>query len=148
MLFGNLTGVQAGAYDAGAPGVATAATDIGLAPPTWQNNYAYPDWRNRMARLAPDQEAQFQAWARTHNAPLTADYDMRGYWLHGGAGAAVNPNDHQLHYPDTYKTPLHQSFSGESMFANPRSNPPRWNNRDQLVLPNGTVVFDERARRR
>ena len=68
---------------------------------------------------------------------------MRGFYLHQG-NTAVNANDGMLHYPDTYKTPLHQSFSGESIYANPNAHPPMWNEQDQLVLPDGTVVFDER----
>jgi hypothetical protein len=56
----------------------------------------------------------------------------------------INPNDHAVHYPDRFKTPLAPSFSNESVYADPRTGPPRWNGRDQLVLPNGMIVYDER----
>jgi hypothetical protein len=115
----------------------------------WQDRYALPDWQQRLTTLDPDQEALFRMWARANKVPLTDDYDMRGFWLHrgeGGQGTARNPNDHLLHYPDTYKTPLHDSFSGESIYADPRSKPPRWNKFDQLVARDGTILFDERNR--
>lgn len=122
------------------PGRGTATN--ALIPP-WQNRYALTEWQRLLTQLPPEQEAQFQAWARQNDAPITDDYDMRGFWSHGGQGAEVNQNDHRLHYPDTYKTPLHQSFSGESIYADPRSQPPRWNERGQLVAADGTVLYDE-----
>jgi hypothetical protein len=117
----------------------------------WQQRYALPNWQQMLTRLSPQQEAQFETWARQNRAPITDDYDMRGFWLHRSDPnnrTAINPNDHMLHFPDTYKTPLHQSFSGESIYANPASHPPMWNDKDQLVAPDGTVLFDERAKRR
>lgn len=113
----------------------------------WQDRYAAEGWQNRLTQLAPAQERLFQMWAQANRVPITDDYDMRAFWLHrgeGGAASAINPNDHRLHYPDTYKTPLHESFSGESIFADPQTRPPRWNDRDQLVTPDGQVLFDER----
>lgn len=119
------------------------ATPMPLAQQRWQDQYAAPDWQQRLTRLSPEQEAEFQTWARSNRAPITDDYDMRGYWLNGARGAAVNPNDRAMHYPDTYKTPLHESFSGESMYANPRSRPPQWNSRGQLVAADGSILYDE-----
>lgn len=117
------------------------------APPArWQDRYALPGWQNRLTHLSPQQERQFQTWAQTNRAPITDDYDMRAFWLHGAHGSAINPNDRQLHYPDTYKTPLHESFSGESIYANPVARPPRWNDRGQLVATDGTVLYDEGRR--
>jgi hypothetical protein len=116
----------------------------------WQMQYAIPNWQQKLARLNPQQEALFEAWVRANQVPVTPDYDMRAYWLHRndpGMQTQVNPNDHRPHFPDTFKTPLHQSFSGESIFANPASHPPMWNDRDQLVGPNGKVLFDERRRK-
>ena len=109
--------------------------------------------KSYITALPPEQEAQFQAWVKTANVPFdpspTADYDMRGFWqaLQNGdpiAKTAVNPNDQRMHYPDYWKTPYHQSFSAESQWAVPEK-APRWNDKDQLVAPDGTVVFDERA---
>lgn len=133
-----------------APQQNTLAQLVPSAAP-WQMQYAAPDWQSRLTRLPPAKESQFRAWAKANHAPITADYDMRAYWLHRNdpnMGTAVNPNDHRLHFPDTYKTPLHQSFSGESIYANPASRPPMWNDKDQLISADGRVLFDERANAR
>jgi hypothetical protein len=113
-----------------------------------------------LTSLPPAQEAQFQQWiARpqgsspqvTHPVPFDpsqkADYDMRGFWqgLKNGdpaAATAVNANDNQMHFPDKWKTPYHESFSNESKWATPSA--PSWNEKDQLVDGNGTVQLDER----
>ncbi len=62
------------------------------------------------------------------------------------AVSSINPNDNMMHYPDYWKTPFHESFSHESQWATPGA--PIWNELDQLVTPDGKVVFDERAKRR
>lgn len=100
--------------------------------------------------LAPAEEKEFRQWASVSKAPYTddpkADYDMRGFWkgLRAGdprATTAVNPVDGQTHYPDTWKTPHHQSFSDESIYAQPGA--PSWHG-DVLVGPGGRIVSDER----
>lgn len=105
-----------------------------------------------LTKLAPADEQKFQQWVQTAHIPFdpssTADYDMRGFWqgLQSGdphATTGVNPNDKQLHFSDWWKTPYHQSFSAESQWAT--AGAPKWNEKDQLVLPNGKVVFDERT---
>lgn len=104
-----------------------------------------------MTRLPPDQEAQFRQWVQQTSAPfdpdaMISDYDMRGFWLDNAArqqGTQINPNDGRPHYPDTYKTPYHQSFSNESRYALPTA--PRWINDHQLADRSGRVLFDERA---
>ena len=104
--------------------------------------------------LAPEEEIQFRQWLTQNNVPFNAsapytDYDMRGFWKAMQSGDpravnAVNPNDQKLHYPDFWKTPYHQTFSAESQWADP-TKAPAWNAQDQLVTPQGAVVFDERA---
>ncbi len=98
-------------------------------------------------------EITFNKWVQDNKVPFDAkapisDYDMRGFWqgLQNGdpiAQSSVNPNDQQMHYPDYWKTPYHQSFSSDSQWASPLA--PSWNEKDQLVAPDGTVIFDERA---
>ena len=117
----------------------------------WDRNQAWAKPGPYITKLSPDDERQFQQWVIDNKIPFDpsdeADYDMRGYWQEQqgtGDQRQVNPNDGQPHFPDTYKTPYHESFSNESRYATPSA--PRWNNLDQLVLPNGTVVFDERNR--
>ena len=116
------------------------------APTRWQDQYALPDWQKRLTELTPQQEAQFQAWVAANRVPITPDYDMRGFWLSGDK-TQINQNDHMIHYSDRFKTPLHQSFSGESIYADPAASPPMWTRRDQLVDQNFHVLFDERAKR-
>jgi len=103
--------------------------------------------------LTPEQQKQFEAWVAQNKVPYDpspeADYDMRGFWLglqNGDphAETAVNQNDGMLHFSDYWKTPYHRSFSAESKFAVP-GKAPSWNEKDQLVTPDGKVIFDERA---
>ena len=69
------------------------------------------------------------------------NYDMRGFWKAQQAG---DPNAKRstknMHFPDTYKTPYHKSFSGESKYAT--KDAPHWEG-DRLVDKNGRVIVDE-----
>lgn len=98
-------------------------------------------------------EMAFRQWVAQNHVPFNPDattpqdYDMRGFYQglqqqNPKATTAVNSNDGRLHFPDYWKTPIHQSFSNESQWAGP--NAPSWNEQDQLVSPNGRIVFDER----
>lgn len=115
-----------------------------------------PGAQNFNTPLTPTEEQQFQQWLATNKVPFdpnqpVQDYDMRGFWkaLMSGdpkAQSAVDPNDKRLHYPDYWKTPYHQTFSNESQWADPKK-APHWNEKDQLVMPDGTVIFDDRAQK-
>ena len=107
-----------------------------------------------VTQLPPQDEANFQQWAQQndmHTDPpsnATSDYDMRGFWRAVQAGdpravQAIDPNDKQMHQPDFWKTPYDLTFSRESQYAQP--NAPSWNDADQLVTPDGRVIFDDRA---
>jgi hypothetical protein len=50
-----------------------------------------------------------------------------------------------MHYPDFWKTPMHETFSNESQWAPVTA--PAWNAQDQLVSQGGRVVFDDRAKK-
>lgn len=99
-------------------------------------------------------ELQFRQWLQQNRVPFnpdakTTDYDMRGFYQAAqqqqpGISTQVNPNDNQLHYPDRFKTPSHQSFSNESQWAGDQA--PQWVNDSQLAAPSGRIVFDERRR--
>jgi len=113
--------------------------------------YANPNWQQEMTQLPPDQEQAFSAWLNANKVPFNPsdkypDYDMRGYYqslMQGKAGnASVNAVDNKLHYPDTFKTPYHQSFSRESKWAT--ENAPIWSG-NKLVSPKGEIVFDEES---
>lgn len=107
-----------------------------------------------VTKLDPIQEARFQFWVQNNKVPFedspTSDYDMRGYWkaMLGGdpnAKQQLNQSDGLMHFPDTYKTPYHDTFSNESMYATPDA--PRWTGNDntgwKLIDKNGGTVFDE-----
>ena len=107
-----------------------------------------------MTELPPNMEQSFQNWVNIGRVPFvdspTPDYDMRGFYkaLVEGRPEALtgqNPNDGQLHFTDYFKTPYHESFSNESKWALP--NAPSWINDHQLALPDGTVIFDEKAQK-
>ena len=101
------------------------------------------------------QEMAFRQWLQSSNVPFNpgtgaSDYDMRGFFQamqqqNPMAQGAVNPNDNRMHYPDYWKTPMHQSFSNESQWAGPGA--PQWINDSQLASPSGRIVLDEREPR-
>lgn len=136
--------------------------------------YEEQQWRERMGQtlarnqqwampgpyqtqLSPQDEELFQRWIAQARVPFNPnddiqDYDMRGFFkalINGDpiARTAINPNDRQMHFPDKWKTPYHQSFSRESMYAKP--NAPYWLPGDEGVLVNqqGQVLLDERRNR-
>src|SRR6266850_2263287 len=83
--------------------------------------------------LSPENEQKFQRWVKDTGVPFDnsgeSDYDMRGFWrgLQQGdpdAKTAVSQFDGKIHFPDTYKTPYHRTFSNESIYASPDA--PHW----------------------
>lgn len=123
-------------------------------PRPYDRNRAFAQRRDSyQTALSAPEETAFRAWVASAKVPFNpnqtdADYDMRGYWKDvaskGKSQTVMNGNDHRMHFPDTYKTPFHQSFSAESRYAAPGA--PRWANDHQLVDPKtGRIVFDERA---
>jgi hypothetical protein len=108
-----------------------------------------PDNPDYKTPLSPGEEKQFQAWVRTNTVPFddsaTSDYDMRGFWKAAqegdpNANTAVSKFDNRIHFPDTFKTPYHRTFSNESQYAT--SDAPHWVG-DRLIDKNGNVVADE-----
>ena len=106
--------------------------------------------------LNPLEEMAYRQWVQQNNVPTNPqatgpqDYDMRGFYQglqqqNPKAQSGIDPNDNRMHYPDYWKTPMHQSFSNESQWA--PANAPAWNAQDQLVGQGGRVVFDDRARK-
>jgi hypothetical protein len=125
------------------PPTPTAAAYVkDLAPGTdVENKYVTP--------LSEEEEHNFQKWVAKNKIPWrdepTADYDMRGFWKAQQSG---DPNavrsEENLHFPDTWKTPTHETFSNESMSSNEETNPDNrhWEG-DRLVHGSGTVLKDE-----
>lgn len=104
-------------------------------------------------QLSPLEEMAYRQWVKDNNVPtnpdatVPQDYDMRGFYQglqqqNPKAQSAIDPNDSRMHYPDYWKTPIHQTFSNESQWA--PANAPQWTDDDKLVQPNGRVVFDDR----
>lgn len=107
--------------------------------------------------LDPGQEKFFRMWVAGNHVPFNPDatepqdYDMRGFYQglqqqNPKAMSAIDPNDGLMHYPDYWKTPIHQSFSNESQWA--PASAPAWNAQDQLVSQGGRVIFDDQAQQR
>ena len=104
--------------------------------------------------LGPQEQA-FRDWVKNKNVPFdpkqgVTDYDMRGFYKalmanDPRARSAIDPNDQRLHYPDYWKTPIHETFSNQSQWATPSA--PHWNGLDQLISAAGKVMFDDRNRR-
>lgn len=94
--------------------------------------------------LEPSQEANFQSWVKQNKVPWqdtpTADYDMRGYYKAMQSGDPLARQASNMHYPDTYKTPYHKTFSNESKYAT--QDAPSWQG-NRLVDNRGNIVADE-----
>jgi hypothetical protein len=97
-----------------------------------------------VTKLPTAQEQAFQSWVKKNKVPWqdtpTADYDMRGYWKAKQGGDPTAKQAGNLHFPDTYKTPYHKTFSNESRYATP--NAPHWAG-DRLIDQSGKVMADE-----
>jgi hypothetical protein len=100
--------------------------------------------------LNPAESIAFQSWLGASKAPYDpspqADYDLPGYWKAQIAGdPRAQQSSTNQHFPDTWKTPYHQTFSNESMYALPTA--PRWR-QNRLIDSTGRVVADESGQKR
>lgn len=106
--------------------------------------------------LNPLDEMAYRQWVQANNVPTNPDatapqdYDMRGFYRglqqqNPKAQSAIDPNDGRMHYPDFWKTPIHETLSNESQWA--PASAPAWNAQDQLISKGGRVVFDNRAKK-
>ena len=114
--------------------------------------------------LSPQEEKEFRAYIADRSDPRDegrefnpdakiTDYDMRGWWKAMKAGdprAALRADENDprmlLHRSDYWKTPYDMTFSSESQWAHPKK-APHWNDLDQLVTPDGKILYDDRASR-
>jgi hypothetical protein len=142
-----------------------ARTPASFQPPSaYDRNAQWAKLGPYVTQLKPPEEQAFRAWLQTNRqqTPIgrynpdnaTEDYDMRGFWKAMVSGdprakGAVNPSDQSMHFPDTWKTPHHHSFSRESIYAT--KDAPEWKGSDQggwyLQDKHGQVVYDERVSR-
>lgn len=103
------------------------------------------------AALDPKDEASYNIWSAVNKVPQSDDYDMRGFYaglLRGDPAAlsSVNPNDGQMHFPDKWKLPNHETFSTDSQYYNPATMPntPTWQGGD-LLGGNGAASWALRS---
>lgn len=105
-----------------------AKMELDEAPKAKWADYAKPG--PYVTPLEPAEEAKFEKWVKDNKIPWkdspNSDYDMRGYWKAMVAGdkyahTEINKQDHKPHYPDTWKTPYHKTFSNESQYALPNA---------------------------
>ena len=100
------------------------------------HNAPYATPGSHQTPLTPQQAAEFRAWVARYNVPVTPDYDMAGYFL-ASNGAPHPPG---AHFPDTFKTPLDTSFSGQSKYAKPGT-PFVWVGNTLVDAHTGKVIF-------
>lgn len=96
-------------------------------------------------KLSEPDELAFQKWVVHEGIPFdinerNADYDMRGYWDATVKHGINERNVDTGHFPDTWKTPFHRTFSNESIYA--PQDAPHWQGK-QLIDKHGYVVYDE-----
>lgn len=102
-----------------------------------------------LTELDPKTEAAFGQWAAANQNRIGprsvvddpfSDYDYRG-WFQANQGNKAPEG----HFTDTYKTPYHESFSNESMYADPKT-APSWVKSGKgwkLMTKDGIVIKDE-----
>lgn len=89
-------------------------------------------------RLTPEEEIQFQFWARENgitdvDAPQSR-YDYRGYWKDVASlgGDQTKAYEDGPHFPDTYKQHGHPTFSVESRYSAGPFDGGRWSGEDYV----------------
>ena len=100
----------------------------------FKRNQAFSKGKFNLTTFKTDKEEEdYRKWAEDKKIPINhedpyPDYDMRGFYkaLKSGdkkATSAINPSDGQIHYPDHWKTPYHETFSAQSQWANKKTAP-------------------------
>ena len=83
------------------------------------------DKKNFKTILSKRQEKEFQNWYKNVSSQLKLNenpdnplhsYDFRGYWLEN-RNKDIDFSIPDFHFPDKYKTPSHETFSRESIYA-------------------------------
>ena len=104
-------------------------------------------------QLSPADELDFRQWVVKNKIPFDLtwpsdqskqDYDMRGYYQAMNAGDPSAQQSSNGHFPDTWKTPYHESFSNQSKYAT--DDAPRWKG-TILIGAQGQRLFDAQQHR-
>ena len=96
-------------------------------------------------RLSPQDEAQFQSWARANGVRDVDDprsrYDYRGYWkrIASQGGQQTKMYDDGLHFTDQFKQHGHPTFSVESQYSAGPHDGGRWVGED--YVPSGADML-------
>lgn len=111
----------------------------------------------------PEQFA-FADWASSNKVPVNlgknSDYDMQGFYKamqanDPNAQTAISDKDNSLHFNDKFKTPMHETFSNESIYATPSA--PHWdgnalknpdNSVKALEIPNEVLKIEDLLKKR
>jgi hypothetical protein len=134
-----------------APQAQNEDPEVAALQKNYQRNAEWAKPGDYTTKLAPAQELQFRQWLGQTKAPYDLswppdqrmqDYDMRGFWQAQQQG---DPQARQAaangHFPDTWKTPYHESFSNQSQYALPSA--PAWKGK-QLVGQGGKVLYEDK----
>ena len=128
-------------WDYGPAKASTPKAAVPSAQARWAE-YAKPG--PYVTQLDPQDETRFQSWVKQNQIPWqdspTSDYDMRGFWKAQQSGDPNAKRGANLHFPDTWKTPYHETFSNESKYALPTAG--RWAgpNRDVFQAPETSPI--------
>lgn len=106
----------------------------------------------------------FADWASRNKVPVdlskSSDYDMTGFYNaqqegNPSAKSGVSPIDNRIHFSDAFKTPAHETFSNESIYAT--AGAPHWEGNSQktpegvlsaIELPGGQLLLTDALKRR
>jgi hypothetical protein len=115
----------------------------------YERNKAYAKPGPYETALNPIEEQRFRDWVAKNDIRFNPDtkqqdYDMRGYYKALQDGKVKRRESNEEHFPDTFKTPYHESFSSESRYATPDA--PRWIE-GKLTDKNGKVLFVDTSAR-
>lgn len=124
----------------------SGVTDIS---PIVERNAPYARSGPYRTQLPADQEAAFKKWiAGTGENPDDNSYDYRGFYkamLAGSASTAANQEGEKsgtkkIYFPDRFKTPMHPTFSSDSIYWNRQKIPEREGGL-YLIKSDGTPYF-------
>lgn len=94
-------------------------------------------------KLSTKDEERFRAWyaAQAQQLGITADPDdLRHFYDYRGAWMAGTTPDKTGHWPDTFKTPGHPTFSVESIYYRPGMKAGKWEG--GKYVPLGSAMFN------
>lgn len=83
--------------------------------------------------LNPDEESAFEAWAKKNK--IRDPMNPLHHYDHVSAFRMGVNRGEEGHFPDTYKTPGHETFSNESQYYKPGMKAGRWEGDKFIPIP-------------